>query len=157
VSSPTPTLDTRTGVFNMVWCTPSAGTWTPPQNRHGRLAEDGVCRRAWMSAALASARHQDGGLELPRIREELLAMSASTVSRWLSAQSPLAEAVGGVLLTAAKCEGRPYIAPGRKVVCSPRVRSTLALSGWHVLSLAASHERAEDEDSAVAPLLALAG
>jgi hypothetical protein len=32
VISPPPTLDTRTGVFNLVWCTPSEGTWTPPQD-----------------------------------------------------------------------------------------------------------------------------
>jgi hypothetical protein len=124
---------------------------------HGQLTEDGVCRRAWMSAALASVRHQDGGLELPRIRDELLTMSASTVSRWLSAQSPLAAAVGGVLLSIDASEGSACIAPGRKMVGSPRVRSTLALSGWQVLSFAARHERDVDEENAVAPLLALAG
>jgi hypothetical protein len=124
---------------------------------HGRLHDDGTRKRAWMSAAAAAASREDGGLQLPCLRAELLLMSATTVRRWISAQDPIASSVASVLLHQGATDIPKPVAPARGPAPASRVCSTLAASGTSVLRAAACHPREPDEAALARPMLVHAG
>ncbi|TDH69998.1 hypothetical protein CCR75_006369 [Bremia lactucae] len=52
----------------------------------------------WMTGTVAGLRQKEGGLAVPNLRAELLALSAVTVSRWGSSATKASLLIGKVLL-----------------------------------------------------------
>uniref|UniRef100_A0AAV1T560 Reverse transcriptase domain-containing protein n=1 Tax=Peronospora matthiolae TaxID=2874970 RepID=A0AAV1T560_9STRA len=61
-------------------------------------SRQGVPSRAWMSEAQAGLRVCDGGIAIPHVATELLAMAANAVGKWASFSNGPARVAGDILL-----------------------------------------------------------
>ena len=72
---------------------------------------DGVPCRAWMGECQAELPADEGGIQLPHVRDSLLTMAGATVGRWNTVSTGVGRLVGDILL--AKHLGvYTYLTPG---------------------------------------------
>ncbi|KAE8970633.1 hypothetical protein PR002_g27059 [Phytophthora rubi] len=64
---------------------------------HGRFTEEDVGGRAWLNVHVASLTRHQGGLAVPDLKVELLALAAVTVNIWAIDADPSPQIVGDVL------------------------------------------------------------
>jgi hypothetical protein len=102
-----------------------------------------------MSAAVSNAAHADGGLHVPNVRNELLLLSATTVTRWLSALDHVSAATGRILAGGWTRALSGHVTPARRSAPAPRLCPTIASSGASVLRSSACHPRSDLEVAAL--------
>ncbi|KAJ8575808.1 hypothetical protein ON010_g3407 [Phytophthora cinnamomi] len=80
---------------------------------HGRFATEVLGARAWLDADLIALPRTAGGLAVPDLRVDLMAMAAVTVSNWAATSSFRDQIVGDILFSTASPRTPPavYITP----------------------------------------------
>lgn len=76
-------------------------------------SREGVPTRAWMSDAQAGLRVCEGGLAVPHVATDLLAMAATAVGRWAAGANGPARIAGDILL-AERAGVDVYLTPARR-------------------------------------------
>ncbi|KAL3662124.1 hypothetical protein V7S43_012925 [Phytophthora oleae] len=99
---------------------------------HYANAEVSGCR-AWLDADLAALPRTDGGLAIPDLKTELLAMAAATVAKWALHGTHEDHIVGDILLAEEECLIPPaaFITPNGPTseACRSRWEASMWLAG----------------------------
>jgi hypothetical protein len=115
----------------------------------GAVAASAKTCRAWLRTDVAHLKVQDGGIGEPDVRATFLRLSDKVATRWASAESPVAAAVGNVLLRHAhRSAGITRLLP-----TPPRVLPTLAATRVAQIRRRLALPRQTDETAATHRLL----
>ncbi|GMF41063.1 unnamed protein product [Phytophthora fragariaefolia] len=81
---------------------------------HGCFEESSTGRKAWVLPDIAGLQRSEGGLALPDLNAELLAMAAVSVEEWASKATRVRRLVGDILcaIDHSNADGMTYITPG---------------------------------------------
>ncbi|KAL3660225.1 hypothetical protein V7S43_014756 [Phytophthora oleae] len=105
------------------WPLPATVAWMERHIKnyvwHGAFGFEVTGTRAWLNGDVASLRITEGGLAIPNLRTELMAMAADVVPGWALRGDVIAHIVGAILFATALSGD----APG--VYITPEARATL--------------------------------